>query len=158
MGSSKTVRSAYGVVGCLLFRGCLSTEVNVRTVGTFGIVCYTMGVRCWGVSAKLYIHCNHSAANQFVSYSNSSMQKYKGNYPCTAIGWISKSYYISWYARNIVNSLSSINYLTIQLIFQALKAGVCIRCRIKTEFQEFITWKIQHPCLSQWKCIVDLWT
>ena len=28
----------YGVVGCPLFRGCLSIEVNGRTVGTFRIV------------------------------------------------------------------------------------------------------------------------
>ena len=34
----------YGVAGCLMFRGCLSTEVNVKTVMTFGIVCYVMGV------------------------------------------------------------------------------------------------------------------
>ena len=32
----------YGVVGCLLFRGCLSIEVNGRTIGTFRIVCYIM--------------------------------------------------------------------------------------------------------------------
>ena len=36
----------YGVVGCLLFGGCLSIEVNGRTVGTFGIVRYIVGVRC----------------------------------------------------------------------------------------------------------------
>jgi len=30
----------YRVVGCPLFRGCLSIEVNVGTVGTFGIVRY----------------------------------------------------------------------------------------------------------------------
>ena len=36
----------YGVVGCPLFRGCISIEVNGRTVGTFGIVRYIMGVRC----------------------------------------------------------------------------------------------------------------
>ena len=35
----------YGVVGCPLFRGCLSIEVNGRTVGTFGIVRYIVGVR-----------------------------------------------------------------------------------------------------------------
>ena len=28
----------YGVVGCPLFRGCLSIEMNGRTVGTFRIV------------------------------------------------------------------------------------------------------------------------
>ena len=32
------------VAGCLLFRGCLSIEVNGRTVGTFRIVCYIAGV------------------------------------------------------------------------------------------------------------------
>ena len=32
------------VVGCPLFRGCLSIEVNGRTVGTFRIVRYIMGV------------------------------------------------------------------------------------------------------------------
>ena len=42
----------YGVAGCLLFRGCLSVEVNGRTVWTFGIVHYIVGVRCWGVSIK----------------------------------------------------------------------------------------------------------
>ena len=34
------------VAGCPLFRGCLSIEVNGRTVGTFRIVCYMMGVGC----------------------------------------------------------------------------------------------------------------
>ena len=33
----------YRVTGCPLFRGCLSIE---RTVGTFGIVHYIMGVCC----------------------------------------------------------------------------------------------------------------
>ena len=33
----------YGIAGCPLFRGCLSIEVNGKTVGTFRIV---MGVRC----------------------------------------------------------------------------------------------------------------
>ena len=42
----------YGVAGCLLFRGCLSIEVNGRTVGTFRIVCYILGVHCLGVSVK----------------------------------------------------------------------------------------------------------
>ena len=36
----------YGVAGCLLFRGYLSIEVNGRTVGTFRIVHYIVGVRC----------------------------------------------------------------------------------------------------------------
>ena len=36
----------YGVAGCPLFRGCLSIEVNGRTVRTFGIVLYIVGVRC----------------------------------------------------------------------------------------------------------------
>ena len=35
-----------GVAGCPLFRGCLSIEVNGRTVVTFRIVCYIVGVRC----------------------------------------------------------------------------------------------------------------
>ena len=35
----------YGVAGCPLFRGCLSTEVNERIVGTFRIVRYIMSVR-----------------------------------------------------------------------------------------------------------------
>lgn len=35
-----------GVAGCPLFRGCLSIEVNVGIVGTFGIVCYIVAVRC----------------------------------------------------------------------------------------------------------------
>jgi len=34
------------------FRGCLSIEVNGRTVGTFGIVRYIVGVRFWGLSIK----------------------------------------------------------------------------------------------------------
>ena len=42
----------YGVVGCPLFRGCLSIEVNGRTVGTFRIVRYIVGVRFSGVSVK----------------------------------------------------------------------------------------------------------
>ena len=36
----------YGVVGCPLFRGCLSTKVNGRTVGTLRIVCHIVSVRC----------------------------------------------------------------------------------------------------------------
>ena len=36
----------YAVAGCPLFRGCLSIEVNGRTVGTFRIVGYIVGVRC----------------------------------------------------------------------------------------------------------------
>ena len=35
----------YGVTGCPLFRDCLSIEVNGRTVRTFGIVRYIVGVR-----------------------------------------------------------------------------------------------------------------
>ena len=31
-------------MGCPLFRGCLSIEANGKTVGTFGIVSYIMGV------------------------------------------------------------------------------------------------------------------
>ena len=42
----------YRVAGCPLFRGCLSIEVNGRTVGTFRIVHYIMGIRCWGMSIK----------------------------------------------------------------------------------------------------------
>ena len=36
----------YGVAGCPLFRGYLSIEVNGRTVGTFRIVHYIVGVCC----------------------------------------------------------------------------------------------------------------
>ena len=36
----------YGVAGCPLFRGCLITKVNGRTVGTFRIGRYIVGVRC----------------------------------------------------------------------------------------------------------------
>ena len=42
----------YRVAGCPLFRGCLSIEVNGRTVGTFRIVCYIMGVHFSGVSVN----------------------------------------------------------------------------------------------------------
>ena len=35
----------YGVARCPLFRGCLSIEVNGRTVGTFRIVHYIVDVR-----------------------------------------------------------------------------------------------------------------
>ena len=35
-------------VGCLLFRGCLCIEVNIRTVGTFLIVNYIVVVHCSG--------------------------------------------------------------------------------------------------------------
>ena len=42
----------YGVAGCLLFRGCLSIEVNGRAVVTFRIVRYIVGVRYSGVSVK----------------------------------------------------------------------------------------------------------
>ena len=47
-----TKLSLYRVVGCPLFRDCLSIKVDGRTVGTFGIVRYIVGVRCWGVSVK----------------------------------------------------------------------------------------------------------
>ena len=42
----------YGVAGCTLFRGFLSIEVNGRTVRTFRIVHYIVGVRYSGVSVK----------------------------------------------------------------------------------------------------------
>ena len=42
----------YGVAECLLFRGCLSIEVNGRAVGTFRIVRYIVGVRYSRVSVK----------------------------------------------------------------------------------------------------------
>ena len=42
----------YGVVGCPLFRSCLSIEVNGRTVRNFRIVRYIVGVRFSGVSIK----------------------------------------------------------------------------------------------------------
>ena len=42
----------YGVVGCPLFKGCLCIELNGRTVGTFRITRYIMGVRFSGVSVK----------------------------------------------------------------------------------------------------------
>ena len=51
----------YGVVGCLLFRGCLSIEVNGRIVGSFRILRYIVGVRCPGVSVKkgsAVVQCN----------------------------------------------------------------------------------------------------
>ena len=35
-----------GVAGCPLFRDCLCIEVNGRTVRTFGIDRYIIGVRC----------------------------------------------------------------------------------------------------------------
>ena len=38
--------------GCPLFRSCLSIEVNGRTVGTFRIARYIMGVRFSEVSVK----------------------------------------------------------------------------------------------------------
>ena len=40
------------VVGCPLFRGCLSIEVNGRAVGTSRIVRYIVGVHYSGVSVK----------------------------------------------------------------------------------------------------------
>ena len=43
----------YGVAGCPLFRGCLITKVNGRTVETFRIVRYIdIPVHCSGVSVK----------------------------------------------------------------------------------------------------------
>ena len=42
----------YGVAGYPLFRGCLSIEVNGRTVGTLRIVHYIVDVRFSGVSVK----------------------------------------------------------------------------------------------------------
>ena len=42
----------YRVAGCPLFQGCLSIEVNGRTVRTFRIVCYIMGVCFSGASVK----------------------------------------------------------------------------------------------------------
>ena len=51
----------YRVAGCPLFRGYLSIEVNVRTVGTFR---YIMGVHFSGVSVKrdytVYLIIAHS--------------------------------------------------------------------------------------------------
>ena len=38
-------------------QGCLSVEVNGRTVGTFRIVCYIMGVQFSGVSVKRGFYC-----------------------------------------------------------------------------------------------------
>ena len=38
-------RPLYRVARCLLFRGYLSIEVNGKTVGTFRIVRYIMGIR-----------------------------------------------------------------------------------------------------------------
>ena len=35
----------YRVAGCPLFRGCLSIEVNGKTVGTFRFIRYIVGVR-----------------------------------------------------------------------------------------------------------------
>ena len=46
------IRPLYGVAGCPLFRGCLSIEVNGRTIGTFRTVRYIVGVRYSGVSVK----------------------------------------------------------------------------------------------------------
>ena len=48
IGITKTIRytELQGV------RGCLSIEVNGRTVGTFRIACYIVGVCCSGVSVK----------------------------------------------------------------------------------------------------------
>ena len=51
----------YGVAGCPLFRGCLSIEVNGRTVGTFGIACYIVGVTVEGCplsGVPLYVELN----------------------------------------------------------------------------------------------------
>ena len=42
----------YRVAGCPVFSRCLSIEVNGRTVGTFRIVRYSVGVHCWGVSVN----------------------------------------------------------------------------------------------------------
>ena len=42
----------YRVAWCPLCRGCLSIEVNGRTVGTFRIVRYIVGVRYSGVFIK----------------------------------------------------------------------------------------------------------
>ena len=50
----------YGVAGCPLFRGCLSIEVNGRTVRTFRIVRYVMGVRFLGVSVKRGFTVDHT--------------------------------------------------------------------------------------------------
>ena len=59
IGTAKTVH-LYGVAGCLLFRGCLSIEVNGMAVGTFKIVRYIVGVRYSGVSVKF--HCTKTCA------------------------------------------------------------------------------------------------
>ena len=46
----------YGVARCLLFRGYLIIEVNGRTVGTFRIVHYIVGVRgCLLSGVPLYM-------------------------------------------------------------------------------------------------------
>ena len=59
----------YGVAGCLLFRGCLSVEVNESAVGTFRIVYYIVGVCYSGVSVKrgstVHIYYQRSRNNNF---------------------------------------------------------------------------------------------
>ena len=47
----------YRVVGCPLFRGCLNIRLNGRTVGTFRMVCYIVGVHCLGVSFLTEFYC-----------------------------------------------------------------------------------------------------
>ena len=48
-----TIRSS----GVSAIQGCLSIEVNGRTVGTFRIIRYIVGVHCWGVSFLTGFYC-----------------------------------------------------------------------------------------------------
>ena len=63
-----------------VFRGCLSIEVNGRTVGTFRIVRYIVGVRFSGVSVKwgstVYILTNyHNICRDVIRNVSSGFQK-----------------------------------------------------------------------------------
>ena len=62
-------------MGCPLFRDCLpvSIEVNGRTVGTFRIVSYIMGVRCSGVSVKRGSTVNTMVFGSKMHYNNTAV-------------------------------------------------------------------------------------
>ena len=47
----------YGVVGCPLFRGCVTIEVNGRTVGKFGISWVSAVEGCLLSGVPLYLVC-----------------------------------------------------------------------------------------------------
>ena len=71
----------YRVAGCPLFRDCLNIEVNGRTVGTFRIVLYIVGVHFSAVSVKRGSIIKKSCSHNFLCSILSMMQWYCQSFP-----------------------------------------------------------------------------